>query len=98
MRRPALFLLLDLLACSCGPRPDASLADLASKLAAAAPEAERPRVSEDLERLLALDRQGKVGQPERRALLDLWTSARRDGVVDDDERALVLRLARDVVA
>src|SRR2546428_6460697 len=94
MRRPALFLLLDLLACSCGPRPDASLADLASKLAAAAPEAERPRVTEDLERLLALDRQGKGGQPARRALLDPRTSARRDGVGDGHQPAAGPRLAR----
>ena len=32
------------------------------------------------------------------SLLDLYRSASRDGLIDDDERALLARLTRDVVA
>lgn len=82
---------------ACGRGADPGLAELETQLLAATPEDQRALLSEDLEKLRALDRQSKLGDPERRALVDLFRSAAKDGVLDDDERALLSALTRDVV-
>ena len=82
---------------SCGRGADPGLAELATQLLAATPEDQREVLAADLDALSTLDRQQKLGDAERRALLDLFRSAVRDGVLDDDERALLSSLTRDVV-
>ena len=82
---------------ACGRGADPGLAELATQLLAATPEDQRPILTEDLDKLRALDRQSKLGDAERRALIDLFRSAAKDGVLDDDERALLSSLTRDVV-
>lgn len=96
------FALLALLAApaalpACGRGADPGLAELSTKLLASTPEDQRALLTEDLAKLELLDRQQKLGDAERRALLDLFRSAARDGVLDDDERALLSALTRDVV-
>lgn len=86
-----------LLAGACGHRADTGLAELGTQLLAATPEDQREVLAADLDALTALDRQQKLGEAERHALLDLFRSAARDGVLDDDERALLSSLTRDVV-
>lgn len=86
-----------LLSSACGRGADPGLAELSTQLLAATPDDQRPLLSADLDALAALDRQQKLGDAERRALLDLFRSAARDGVLDDDERALLAALTRDVV-
>lgn len=91
------FACLALLIAGCGRGADPGLAELATKLVASTPEDQRALLTEDLDKLQALDRQDKLGDAERRALLDLFRSAAKDGVLDDDERALLSALTRDVV-
>lgn len=86
-----------LLVSACARGADPGLAELTTQLLAATPEDQRALLSGDLDALAALDRQEKLGDAERQALLDLFRSAARDGVLDEDERALLAALTRDVV-
>ena len=82
----------------CSSAVDPGVVTLADGLRAATPDDQRVALEADLDMLVALDRDEKIGPAERRALLDLYRSASRDGGIDDDERALLARLTRDVVA
>ena len=97
VRRIALLAAAIALFTACGRSVDPGLAELGTQLLAATPDDQRPGIEADLDALLALDRQQKLGDAERRAILDLFRSAVRDGVLDDDERALLSSLTRDVV-
>lgn len=89
--------LLALALAACGRGADPGLAELGTQLLAATPEDQRDVLGADLDALATLDRQQKLGDAERRALLDLFRSAARDGRLDEDERALLSSLTRDVV-
>lgn len=88
--------LLGLAGCRSAVEPGVTA--LADGLRAATPDDQRVALEADLDILVALDRDEKLGTAERRALFDLYRSATRDGGIDDDERALLARLTRDVVA
>ena len=96
MRYAAALLLLGIIACS--SRRDPALAEMAGKLTEATPAGDRAGVAAETDALLLLDRDGKLGGAERRALADLYESAIKDGSIDDDERAVLTHLVRDVVA
>jgi len=93
-----LVLVLAVVLTACGRGVDPGLAELTTQLLAATPEDQREALSADLAALEALDRQEKLGDAERRGLLDLFRSAARNGALDDDERALLTSLTRDLVA
>lgn len=95
MRRAAASVLL--LAASCGGGKEVALGEMRERLLAATPETERAAVAYELDALADLARDGKIGDVERRALLDLYRSASRDGV-DEDERLLLVQFARELVA
>ena len=82
----------------CRSAVDPGVAALADGLRAATPDDQRVALEADLDILVTLERDEKLGPAERRALFDLYRSATRDGQIDDDERALLARLTRDVVA
>ncbi len=87
-----------LLASACGSRTDVGIEEMSARLVAATPEAERAAVSAELAALAALAKERKLGDVERRALLDLYRSAARDGALDEDERLLLVQFSRDLVA
>ena len=83
---------------ACAGSAEGSIGAVAERLEAVTPEDQRAALHADLEALARLDREGALGDAERRALLDLFHSAGRDGLVDDDERVLLARLVADLVA
>jgi hypothetical protein len=83
---------------ACGPANDASLDELAATLRSATPADQRTSLESDLDALAALSREKKIGASERQAMVDVFRSVTRDGSIDDDERALLTRLVRDVVS
>ena len=82
---------------ACGRSADPGIADLSKRLLDATPAEQRAALETDLAALAKLDADDRLGDAERRALLDLFQSAARDGALDDDERALLAALTRDVV-
>ena len=74
------------------------IAEMSQRILAATPESERAAVRAELDALADLARTEKLGEVERRALLDLYRSAARDGTIDDDERLLLVQFARELVA
>jgi hypothetical protein len=97
VRRIAFLAAAALALAACGHR-DPKLTDFATHLEDATPPDQRVAVEADLELLQNLAREQKLGEAERQALLDLYASAARDGVIDDDERILLTRLTRDIVS
>lgn len=96
-RRPILAAAAFAAIAACGPRSDPGLAELSKRLLDATPADQRAALETDLATLAKLDGDDRLGDAERRALLDLFQSAARDGAIDDDERALLAALTRDVV-
>lgn len=82
---------------ACGRGADPGLSELSKRLVEATPADQRAALESDLSALAKLDADDRLGDAERRALLDLFQSAARDGELDDDERALLAALTRDVV-
>ena len=97
MRRALLFSALLALA-GCGGGTDPGLVELSERLVEATPEDQRTTLDADLAALARLDRDARLGAAEKRALFDLYRSAMRDGALNDDERVLLTRFARDLVA
>src|SRR5262245_3782584 len=83
---------------ACGPSRDPNLDELSQSTLATTPPEARTAIQADLDSLAALSREEKLGKAEHDALVDLFRSVTRDGQLDDDERLLLVRLVRDVVA
>ena len=94
---PAFVLFAAFFTGACGRGADPGLSELGAKLLEATPADQRAALETDLAALQKLHADERLGEPERQALLDLFRSASRDGSLDDDERALLAALTRDVV-
>ena len=90
-------MLAALLLAACGGGSDVALTEMSARLVAATPESERATVSSEMNALAELAKNEKLGDVERRALLDLYRSAARDGAIDEDERLLLVQFARELV-